>query len=657
MPLIPSLPGSNALPNLPGPVLDRERRPTVDNSGVGAAAVNLAKSGRMPEVPMELAKNGLGAIGAAISNAGDTVSAVAQAHARNQDKIAVYKAETRMQQALADFEIDREKNPDPSKYLEIYDGHAKKAQAEIFGEGNKLSPAAREEVALKWERFNAAAGRNVSLASIKETSEMAKRVNLDGVKLAKEEQNPERLEAELHDAVKNLRMTESEAKLHRADFKDVGERKQKEAEARAYTTAENVAIKFASGVGEDEAIQRVDGGMFGDLPERDKERLRNKVKEVAHDRRGEALESLANGIVSGSLNSEAAIDAAYAKNPHVNAVTIDKAKQFLHDRDELSERLDQNNNGPFNSVELLQKIKDYDPSKDRVKGKEGLQFFTLQQEIGKKVPQGMRDDLYGPLAAKWTGKLPPPPTTSKEFVKSILDDTYDPIHGAKPWRTKQFKEIWEPNEKTGKQEKHFREVTVDNPEARAAAHEAKARAATKVYDWLDANPNAPIEEVKKRIMQAIPEGDRKNNLEALKGSKPTAAVRQFAPSQDLGMKLPPPMREHAGDFIEAGQTYGINPKVLAAISAFETGGGTSRAFREFNNAMGISNSKGPTAQTSVRDSIFHMAKLLGSDSGPYAKANTIEELGAIYSPPGAENDRHGTNAEWPSGVRSWLARL
>jgi hypothetical protein len=73
--------------------------------------------------------------------------------------------------------------------------------------------------------------------------------------------------------------------------------------------------------------------------------------------------------------------------------------------------------------------------------------------------------------------------------------------------------------------------------------------------------------------------------------------------------------------------------------------------------MGISDSSGPTEQPSVRDSIFRQAKTLSKAEGPYAKAKTIEEIGAIYAPPGAENDPKGTNGGWADGVRAWLSRL
>jgi hypothetical protein len=66
--------------------------------------------------------------------------------------------------------------------------------------------------------------------------------------------------------------------------------------------------------------------------------------------------------------------------------------------------------------------------------------------------------------------------------------------------------------------------------------------------------------------------------------------------------------------------------------------------------MGISDRDGPIQCKSVADSIDRQAKSLTRIGGYYWNAKTIEEIGAIYSPPGAGNDIHGTNGGWPSNV-------
>jgi hypothetical protein len=127
------------------------------------------------------------------------------------------------------------------------------------------------------------------------------------------------------------------------------------------------------------------------------------------------------------------------------------------------------------------------------------------------------------------------------------------------------------------------------------------------------------------------------------------------------------IRQHLGQnytdadvqaFIDAGRQHNIDPRFLASISKFETGNGTSKAFTDGrNNAMGTSNSKGPIGFNSVRESIFAQANSLSRQGGYYENANTIQQIGNIYSPAvnpktgkPYENDINGTNWSWAGSV-------
>ncbi len=113
----------------------------------------------------------------------------------------------------------------------------------------------------------------------------------------------------------------------------------------------------------------------------------------------------------------------------------------------------------------------------------------------------------------------------------------------------------------------------------------------------------------------------------------------------------------AQDFVDAGAKYGLDPRFLASISKLETANGTSSAFRNRNNAMGISNSKSPTSQTSHRDSIFAQARSLAKPNGYYKNAKTISEIGNIYAPPGAGNDPNNTNGGWAQHVGKFYQEM
>ncbi len=126
---------------------------------------------------------------------------------------------------------------------------------------------------------------------------------------------------------------------------------------------------------------------------------------------------------------------------------------------------------------------------------------------------------------------------------------------------------------------------------------------------------------------------------------------------ELVSKLPASMKHLAPVFQDAGQKYGIDPKFLAAISMLETGKGTSSAFRNKNNAMGVSDRRGPISFSNPAESIYRMAKTLANPKGPYARANTIQGIGRIYAPPGAGNDPNGTNGYWATGVGKYYSQL
>jgi hypothetical protein len=120
--------------------------------------------------------------------------------------------------------------------------------------------------------------------------------------------------------------------------------------------------------------------------------------------------------------------------------------------------------------------------------------------------------------------------------------------------------------------------------------------------------------------------------------------------KQLGDALPSQAKHLAPAFLEAARKHDLDPRVLVAISKFETGNWTSSAFRNKNNAMGVSNARGPISFARTEDSIERMARTLASPRGPYRNATTIGQVGAIYAPVGASNDPNGTNGYWPRSV-------
>lgn len=131
--------------------------------------------------------------------------------------------------------------------------------------------------------------------------------------------------------------------------------------------------------------------------------------------------------------------------------------------------------------------------------------------------------------------------------------------------------------------------------------------------------------------------------------------RGFVPTDVNAIRnqLPPQAKHLAESFIQAGETYGIDPLFLMSISKLETGNWTSSAFNNKNNAMGISNESGPTFQASHHSSIMSQAASLAGAPGTagfYNGLNTVGEVGVKYAPDGAANDFNGTNSQWGVNV-------
>lgn len=145
----------------------------------------------------------------------------------------------------------------------------------------------------------------------------------------------------------------------------------------------------------------------------------------------------------------------------------------------------------------------------------------------------------------------------------------------------------------------------------------------------------------------------------VKGSEPVAdgSKGRFASTREALNGLPKALRKHADTFQAAGEKYGVDPRFLAAISMHETGKGTSSAFRNKNNAMGISNRKGPVRMSSVSASINKMAAGLANPKGYYRGKTTIGGVANIYAPVGAANDPNGLNGHWAKGVAKYYREM
>ena len=100
-------------------------------------------------------------------------------------------------------------------------------------------------------------------------------------------------------------------------------------------------------------------------------------------------------------------------------------------------------------------------------------------------------------------------------------------------------------------------------------------------------------------------------------------------------------------FVQAGRQYNIDPVVLAAISAHESGRWKSRTARKRNNWMGLMTRRGARNFATPQESIFYAAELL--NRRPFKGRNTLSQIAPIYCAtcPG----------RWKASVLQWELEL
>jgi GH24 family phage-related lysozyme (muramidase) len=364
----------------------------------------------------------------------------------------------------------------------------------------------------------------------------------------------------------------------------VGEQKQKEAEAAAYDQGEQAAVTLAEGRGLDEALKEIDKGTLGNFNPTDKERLRNRARLVSSQRGAEAADGLVNGVLSGQINSGAAIDAV--DNPHLTPKLREEAKQWIEQRSDYDARKaieeDKAQNGIKNAVKLRSEIYALDPTED----KDHTQYFTYLRRIGETTGAEDHKELNRQLAEKYDlePKDPKQPPEIKRLTTKLIDGAFDEKEGPNAFMYKDYKILRHQNgepiidSKTGQPK-----IKVDSdgqqifkwradPAKLDRSATARAKVEKEVRIWAEANPekaNDP-KAVRDKIMSALPEGTRMKALdvfqrrqEAARASQPQASTAPGAVSDSLlaTVKGIEGFQPHAyGDYKQISVGYGTRAK-------------------------------------------------------------------------------------------------
>jgi hypothetical protein len=130
----------------------------------------------------------------------------------------------------------------------------------------------------------------------------------------------------------------------------------------------------------------------------------------------------------------------------------------------------------------------------------------------------------------------------------------------------------------------------------------------------------------------------------IRGAEESFRVFHPVDPADLEKKVPV---GYGRFFVEAGRQYNLDPILLAAISAHESGAWKSVAARKKNNWMGLMTSRGAKRFSKSEESIYYAAELL--NRRPFKGRNTLSQIAAVYC---ASN-----SAYWRASVLDWERKL
>ena len=177
MPIIPLLQKQRPTTDAAAPVLDRERRPTLDTGEVQAGLRRVNEAGKLPLMdPQAMAApfEAMGSVGRAVQQAGNVLGALA---IKRQEAEATFQAaefEKRMNMELADFEKWKAgKSNAPGEWEPEWQKRLGKLRHE-YGTDQKLNRLAREEIGLRLTRWEGQSMAGVARDATKHTFDLAK---------------------------------------------------------------------------------------------------------------------------------------------------------------------------------------------------------------------------------------------------------------------------------------------------------------------------------------------------------------------------------------------------------------------------------------------------------------------------------------------------
>lgn len=120
-----------------------------------------------------------------------------------------------------------------------------------------------------------------------------------------------------------------------------------------------------------------------------------------------------------------------------------------------------------------------------------------------------------------------------------------------------------------------------------------------------------------------------------------------------------PLKGKSGLLVEKAVANGLDPFLLAAVVAHETGSGTSNAIINYNNPAGIMDPQTKWTKLkkfqSLEEGLDYSARNLKRRFDQ--AGGDIDKLASIYAPVGADNDPTNLNSNWKTGVNKFYKML
>lgn len=677
MPTIPLLDNPSPLPNAAAPVLNRQQYPTVDQSGVLQGLSKLGQSDQLPlEDPKALASPyaALGAVGDAIQKAGGVMEAFAAKKYEATTDFQVGDAATKMAMFNADFDQFKRDSPDPTTWTPELQTRLQAFGPNLTDDSLNQTSAARQKIALMWQNHSGQLQADTNINAGTKAFNLAASNAGDAALGAIQNVDPDGLHNILYDpktgAVPKGYMTPKQGELYEIHMQKAVKQNADQQKANS-----DVAqwVQMQTQIASD-PVKFIQDNATTTWPGADEYRM--KGIEYAHSvlnvAQKKMTDDVTDGMISGQITVPSQIDAMYSGNPMATPALVASMKDKVFGMNQEQAQQNKIAQGPQNAQGAYNMVQSYSRDQDP----NGTGYFNLKSWIKENVPETLGKVPLDTLDRKFSGlpeqiTAPKPvqdditetihnvvnqtiPVKSDQEVKRYTDST--PASGSLWWKTPGHN-VGDPiPDASGQPMLVF--DTAGNPKmlvdqaAKQRNEDAFASIQTQMDQWYRDNPSKAndLQSAKDALFKLMPDGARGQMLQ-------NSLQKTLTPQGNWQGKLPAGLQPYAQSFINAGKANGVDPKVLAAISALETAGGTSKAFREKNNAMGISDDSGPVQMPSVDESISHMAKTLADPKGPYKNAKTLRQIGAIYAPPGAKNDINGTNAGWADGVQAYLSHF